>query len=138
MYSKLQDGSFIIAGYVAKDAEMKTSQNNKTYTKWGVKVGEKPSQTQGERGETIWTNCIAWHDTARYAANIKKGDSVLAVGKIETSEYEGKTYKTLNCEFISIMGKSQGSTPTTQTTAQVDNNVLAEYEEILGDGDVPF
>lgn len=139
MYSKLQDGSFIIAGYVAKDAEMKTSQNNKTYTKWGVKVGEKPSKVQGERGEAIWTNCIAWHDAARYASQIKKGDSVLAVGRIETSEYEGKTYKTLNCEFISIMGKSQESTPTTQqTTAQTDNNVLAEYEEILGDGDCPF
>lgn len=139
MYSKLQDGSFIIAGFVAKDAEMKTSQNNKTYTKWGVKVGEKPSQVQGERGEAIWTNCIAWHDTARYAAQIKKGDSVLAVGRIETSEYEGKTYKTLNCEFISIMSKSQESTSTTnQTTAQTDNSVLAEYEEILGDGDCPF
>ena len=139
MYSKLQDGSFIIAGYVAKDAEVKTSQNGKTYTKWGVKVGEKPAQVQGERGEAIWTNCIAWHDAARYAANIKKGDNVLAVGKIETSEYEGKTYKTLNCEFISIMSKSQGSTSTTnQTTAQTDNSVLAEYEEILGDGDCPF
>ena len=57
MYSKLQDGSFIIAGFVAKDAEMKKSQNGKTYTNWSVKVGEKPSAVQGERGEAIWTNC---------------------------------------------------------------------------------
>lgn len=137
MYSKLQDGSFIIAGFVAKDAEMKTSQNNKTYTKWGVKVGEKPSQTQGERGEAIWTNCIAWHDAARYAANIKKGDIVLAIGKIESSEYEGKTYKTLNCEFISIMGRGQAQAQSSEKQ-QTDNNVLAEFEEILGDGDLPF
>ena len=54
MYSKLQDGSFIISGFVARDAEMKTSSGNKTYTKWGVKVGEKPSPVQGERGEAIW------------------------------------------------------------------------------------
>lgn len=47
MYSKLQDGSFIIAGFVAKDAEMKKSQNGKTYTNWSVKVGEKPSAVQG-------------------------------------------------------------------------------------------
>lgn len=137
MYSKLQDGNFIISGFVARDAETKTSSNGKTYTKWGVKVGEKPSQTQGERGEAIWTNCIAWHDMARYAGQIKKGDTVMVVGRIETSEYEGKTYKTLNAEYISIMGKSA-----TQTTAtapqQTDNNTFAEYEEILGDGDLPF
>lgn len=139
MYSKLQDGSFIISGFVARDSEMKTSQNGKTYTKWGVKVGEKPSQVQGERGEAIWTNCIAWHDLARYAGNIKKGDSVLCIGKIETSDYEGKTYKTLNCEYISIMGKaSETSAPETTATSQPENNPLAEYEEILSDGDVPF
>lgn len=139
MYSKLQDGSFIIAGFVARDAEMKTSQNGKTYTKWGVKVGEKPSQVQGERGEAIWTNCIAWHDMARYAGQIKKGDTVMVIGRIETSEYEGKTYKTLNAEYISIMGKGTAQAQATTTAPQqTGNNVLAEYEEILGDGDLPF
>ena len=135
MYSKLQDGNFIISGFVARDAEMKTSQNGKRYTKWAVKVGEKPSQTQGERGEASWTNCIAWHDMARYAGQIKKGDTVMVVGRIETSEYEGKTYKTLNAEYISIMGKAQAAATAPQ---QADNNVLAEYEEILGGDDMPF
>ena len=139
MYSKLQDGNFIISGFVARDAEMKTSQNGKTYTKWGVKVGEKPSQVQGERGEAIWTNCIAWHDMARYAGQIKKGDTVMVIGRIETSEYEGKTYKTLNAEYISIMGKGTAQAQRTDTAPQqADNNVLAEFEEILGDGDLPF
>lgn len=135
MYSKLQDGSFIICGFVAKDSEMKTSQNGKTYTKWSVKVGEKPSQEQGKRGEAIWTNCIAWHDLARLSGTIRKGDTVLAVGKLESSEYEGKIYKTLNCEYISIMAKSGGSSA---PAAQSDNGILADYEEILSDGDIPF
>lgn len=139
MYSKLQDGSFIIAGFVARDSEMKTSQNGKTYTRWSVKVGTKPSQNPNERGEAIWTNCIAWHDLARYAANIKKGDNVLCVGRLETSDYNGKTYKTLNCEYISIMGKG---TPSQElATANTDNMAysnLSEFEEILSDGDVPF
>lgn len=139
MYSKLQDGSFIIAGFVAQDSEMKTSQNGKTYTRWSVKVGTKPSQNQGERGEAVWTNCIAWHDLARYAANIKKGDNVLCVGRLETSDYNGKTYKTLNCEYISIMGK--GAPPQELATANTDNMAysnLSEFEEILSDGDMPF
>ena len=139
MYSKLQDGSFIISGFVARDAEMKTSSNEKTYTKWSVKVGEKPSQVQGERGEAIWTSCIAWHDMARYAGQIKKGDTVMVVGRIEASEYEDKTYKTLNAEYISIMGKGAAQAQTTATAPQqTDNSTLAEYEKILGDGDLPF
>ena len=127
MYSKLQDGSFIIAGFVAKDAEMKKSQNGKTYTNWSVKVGEKPSAVQGERGEAIWTNCRAWHDAARYAAHIKKGDSVMVVGRIETSE------------FISIMGKSPAAPAAAQAAPAADTYTdLSQFEEILSDGDVPF
>ena len=137
MYSKLQDGSFMICGFVAKDSEMKTSQNNKTYTRWSVKVGTKPAQNQNDRGEAIWTNCMAWHDLARYAANIKKGDTVMCVGKIETSDYNGTTYKTLNCEYVSIMGKATAGAAPAQS-APTDNGILAEYEEILGADDVPF
>lgn len=136
MYSKLQDGSFIICGYVARDSEMKTSQNGKTYTKWSVKVGEKSPETEGGRSEAIWTNCIAWHDIARLAVKIRKGDTVLAVGKLESSSCEGKTYKTLNCEYISIMSKCARNQENHAESAQ--NSILVGYEEILGDGDVPF
>lgn len=144
MYSKLQDGMFMISGFVAKDAEMKTSTNGKTYTKWSVKVATKPSQNPNERGEAVWTNCIAWHDQARAAGAIKKGDSVFCIGNLETNDYEGKTYKTLNCEYISIMGKVNAPAPSqAPATANTDNmgmayGNLSDFEEILSDGDVPF
>ena len=140
MYSKLQDGSFMICGYVAKDAEMKTSQNGKTYTRWSVSVGKKPSEKQPDKNESIWTNCIAWHDQARVAGAIKKGDTVFCVGRIETNDYNGTTYKTLNCEYVSIMGKAAAGTADAKAApAEItDNSILSEYEEILGDGDVPF
>lgn len=137
MYSKLQDGNFIISGYVARDAELKTTQNGKSLCTWSVKVGEKPSQVQGERGEAIWTNCQAWHDAARTASQIKKGDSVLCVGRLESREYEGKAYKNLVCEFISIM---KNTPPQQQSTEPYTANTsdLSAYEEILGDGETPF
>lgn len=135
MYSKLQDGSFMIAGYIAKDAEMKTSQNGKTYTKWSVAVGRK--EIPNQKTEAIWTNCIAWHDHARAAGEIRKGDTVFCIGKLEVNEHNGKTYKQLNCEFVSIMGKSSASVPTAPEPAYAQDNLLAEYEEI-GNGDLPF
>ena len=135
MYSKLQDGSFIVAGYIARDAEMKQTQTGKTYTTWSVKVGEKPPTTEGERGEAIWTNCKAWHDLARLAATIKKGDTVLCIGKIETSDYQGKTYKTLVCEYINVMGVAPAQAP----AASSQNNTVPDgYEELLTENDMPF
>lgn len=140
MYSKLQDGNFIISGFVARNAEMKQTQSGKTYTTWSVKVAVKPSQNQGERGEAVWTDCKAWHDLARYATNIKKGDTVLCIGRLETNDYNGKTYKTLNCEFISIMGKGTAAPAPAQEphTADTASMAFSEFEEILGDGDTPF
>lgn len=115
MYSKMQDGSFIIAGYVARDAEMKSTQSGKTLTQWGVAVGSK----QGQNGkETIWTNCKAWDKVAEEAAKIRKGDSVFCVGHIEVNDYNGKQYKNLVCEFVAIMGSA---------SAQRYQNAVPQY-----------
>lgn len=135
MYSKLQDGNFIICGFVARDAELKTvGANNSSLCKWSVKVGERPN---GGKKEAIWTNCQAWHDTARAAANIKKGDIVLCVGKLETNEHEGKTYKNLVCEFVSVMKKAPEH-PQTGEPYTANTSDLSAYEEILGSDEPPF
>lgn len=166
MYSKMQDGSFIIAGYVARDAEMKTTQSGKPLTNWGVAVGSK----QGQNGkETIWTNCKAWDKVAEEAAKIRKGDSVFCVGRIEVNDYNGKQYKNLVCEFVAIMGSAsaqryQNAVPNFQPAPQqyqqpapqyaqqaspqqyqqqqapqkIQVDDLSQFEEILSDGEVPF
>lgn len=134
MYSKLQDGSFIVAGYVARDAEQKTTQSGKTLTRWSVAVGSR--KKQDGQNETIWTNCQAWDRAAQIAAGIRKGDTVLCIGRIETNEYNGKTYKNLVCEFVSIMGNVLA--PAQQAQPEPDINPLGDFEEILGDDEVPF
>ena len=64
MYSKLQDGSFIVCGYVARDSELKTvGEKKSSLCRWSVKAGEKGS---GDDKEAIWVNCQAWHDKGRY------------------------------------------------------------------------
>ena len=77
----------------------------------------------------------ARRDLARLAATIKKGDTVLCIGKIETSEYQGKTYKTLVCEYICVMGAA----PAQAQAAPAQNNTVPDgYEELLTDDDMPF
>ena len=133
MYSKLQDGSFAICGYVARDAELKTvGEKSSSLCRWSVKVGEKTNENK----EAIWVNCQAWHAAARTAAEIKKGDTVFCIGKIETYKSEDKEYKNLVCEYISIMNKV--SKPPSDPQFTDDTVDLSEFEEILSDGDVPF
>lgn len=136
MYSKLQDGSFIICGYVAKDAEKRTTQNGGLFVTWGVAVGKKNA---GVNEETVWTNCKAFGRAAEIASQIVKGDTVLCVGRLETNENNGKTYKNLLCEFVSVMSKPAENTPANTNTAnQTTLNDLGDYEELIDCEDVPF
>lgn len=134
MYSKLQDGSFIISGYVARDSELKTvGEKNSSLCRWSVKVGEK---LNGDKKDAIWVNCQAWHDAAHIAGQIKKGDSVLCIGKLETNQgNDGRVYKNLVCEFISIMK------PIPRNANASDIGDLSDFESLVSDvddGTVPF
>lgn len=136
MYSKLQDGNFIISGYVARDAEQKTTQNGKNMTLWSVAVGKKHGQNG--QAESVWTNCQAWDKAASVAAQIRKGDTVLCVGRIETNEYNGKTYKNLVCEYVSVMGNHAASPPSASASEGISaEDDLSEFE-VLDTGDLPF
>ncbi len=141
MYSKLQDGSWIICGYVAQDSVVRTTQGGKQYTTWSVAVSNK--KDAGGQWRTNYTNCKAWDKAAEVAAAIRKGDTVLCVGTMETNTgNDGKTYKNMVCSFISIMGKaalSPQSAPTAQGGSSLsDLGSLDDFETILADGDVPF
>ena len=141
MWSKLSDKqSFMVAGFVARDAETRTTQTGKTLTTWSVAA----AKTKKEDGkfETMWTNCQAWHDTARAAASIRKGDTVLCIGRLEMSEYEGKTYKNLVVEFFCKMPTGmEPAVPAAPSEAGSPginaSDDLSEFEEIL-ECEVPF
>lgn len=145
-FTKLQSGDFMVVGYVPKDAEMKqVGQNNSSKTTFSVKASET-TKPDGSK-EAQWTNCVAWHDLARVCAGFKKGDFVLAVGKIETNEYNGKTYKNLVVEFATKAGGAPVVVPSGSLepaaaggSSETSNPLgdLGEYEEILADGDMPF
>lgn len=94
MRAKLPDGSVIISGFLAKDAEYKqVGGNNSSLTKFAVKVGERQPKVQGERGEAVWVNCQCWHSVARATKALKKFDVVFCVGKVEKSHIPAKTVK---------------------------------------------
>lgn len=138
MKQKFNDGTIMVMGFVPSDAEKK-SDNEKAPWKFSVKVDEKPKKDGEQYGEAVWLTIASWHDCA---AHVRKGDTVVVMGKkLESREYEGKTYWTLTAEAIMWCNKAPGvSAP--PAAAIVDNAAasgidISAFEEVMTD-DVPF
>lgn len=138
MQAKLPDGSVIISGFLAKDAEYKqVGGNNSSLTKFSVKVGERQPKVQGERGEAVWVNCQCWHSVARATNALKKFDVVFCVGKVEKKPYTGKDGKEkvdvhLVCEAVFVQPTAEAAPP------QKLGGDLSGFEEVLNDEGTPF
>ncbi len=137
MFSKITDGNFLVIGYVARDAEMKTTQSGKTMTRWSVAAAK--IKTADGNYETKWTSCQAWHDVARAAASIRRGDTVLCAGRMESHEYEGKTYKDLIVDFFCKMPSASVQEMAASDPESISaEDDLSDFETILGDSEPPF
>lgn len=136
MQTKFNDGSVMICGFVPNDAELRrVGEKNTARTTFGVKVGERPD------GTAVWANCQCWGNMALYAAQIVKGDSVLAIGTLSTytSEKNGKTYTNLDCEYVAIQPKVTDPDKVTapaQTSAPDPGDL--SVSDILSDDGIPF
>lgn len=141
-FHKLQSGEFMVIGCLPRDAELKkVGQNNSSKTSFSLKASEK-TLPDGKK-EAQWTNCVAWHEMARICAGFKKGDVVMAVGKIESREYNGKTYKDLVVEFAvkaAVPETSSGLAPASGSTAIDPADELGDLSDFdsLDPDDIPF
>lgn len=146
MFSKSTDNkTFMVCGFVARDAEYRTvGEKNSSLTKFSVKCDEK--QEADGTTTAIWTNCECWNAVARYAAGIKKGDTVLAIGTIKVDTYtdkktgEQKQSKNLVCEFVSIIPGSQAAkqTQTAPSGYPAQPTANTKVETSATDDDYPF
>lgn len=134
MQTKFNDGSVMICGFVPSDAELRmVGEKNTARTTFSVKVGERLDET------AIWADCQCWGNMALYAAQIVKGDSVLAIGTLSsyTSQKNGKTYTNLNCEYVSIQPKASAPAAAPAQTSAPDPGDLS-VSDILSDDGIPF
>ena len=53
-----------------------------------------------KEGAGKYANCVAWGGLAQYCSGINERDPVMACGRVYEHEYNGKTYRTLNCDFV--------------------------------------
>ena len=128
MISKLDDG-YIASGSIARDPEMKTTTTGKFVTEFSIIAGKKPD------GTTRFVNCKAWNELAQAAAQLQKRDSVMLAGRLESREYNGKTYNNIVCDWIgqSICARSLNSAPPYSVPASPAFSEIGD-----DDGELPF
>ena len=81
-----------LIGFLGKDAEVKTTKNNASYTvlSLATKRSWKNRETGDRQSETTWHRCIVWGKLGEYAATLTKGAHVQIEGEIRTREYTQK------------------------------------------------
>lgn len=116
----------MIIGNLTKDPEVKNG-----VAKFTVAVNEKFKTKDGEQKETTeFFNCAMFGKAADVAENyFTKGMKVYLEGKLNTREYEGKYYTTVNVQNFSFLGGGQ------QATKEKTTDVSTEPDF---DDDIPF
>lgn len=92
-------GDLVIAcGMAVKDGEFREVGNGIPLGKFTIVCGNKPGTEEGR-----FVDCQAWRRNAGAAAGIRKGDTVFAIGRVETREHEGKSYSNLVCDWYNVL-----------------------------------
>lgn len=132
---KLQDGSILIAGMCGRDAELRlVGEKQNRFCSVGVAVGKRPPTDPNGKAETIWCEVKAWHNLASILSLARKGDSVFAIGRIESREHNGKVYKELIAEYLSVA--SMNCAAASPATMQPPLNQFTDLAE--DNGELPF
>lgn len=136
MQTMFKDGTVMVCGRLPKDAELRTvGEKNSSLLSFGLAVGERDED--GTK-TTVWANVQAWHERARKYAGLKKGDTVMVIGKLDVREYEGKTYKNLVADMIITEGALAAAVSAPAPAAAPDTDLGEDFEELFSDDGVPF
>jgi single-stranded DNA-binding protein len=129
---KLHDDIYLAAGNATKDAELKhVGEKNTALGKFSIAAGKRKDTT------TIFLDIAAWRNLADYAAGVCKGDSVCAIGRMESREYNGKTYHTLNADWLNVVGKVE-RTGGSYSESELPPAVTTFAELSDSESDLPF
>lgn len=133
----------LVAGFVPKDAEVRTTQSGKSVCNFSVKSSETVN-ADGTR-TAKWLNCVAWQKACDVARYIQKGDIVLVAGELQERSYttrdgDERSVTELVCEFVTIMQNAVAVAPMFPEIPEASStgSPSNDFEEIVTDDDLPF
>lgn len=156
----------IVMGRLVSDPDFRVTQSGKSNVKFTIAC-DRNFAPQGQEKQTDFPSVIAWGATAEFINKyFAKGSMIIVEGSLMTSSYNDKKYPDVKHYTTDInasqvyFGESKkpsantnaayGATPQAQTAPQGQTSAPAqqgaalaigninEFEEILGDGQLPF
>lgn len=92
---------FTVSGNLGRDCRVNQTQSGTAVA--GFAVAAKSGY--GDNEQTIWVDCSIFGNRANsLSPYLVKGQQVVVSGELGTREHEGKTYITLRCNDVSLVG----------------------------------
>lgn len=148
-----------IMGRLTADPELRHTQNDIAVTSFTVAVDRSYARAGTER-QTDFIDVVAWRQTAEFVCKyFQKGSMIAVTGSIQTRNYEDRqgnkrkafeivasdvSFTGSKRESGSAGGSSYESAPAPRPTAfsepapAYSSGSSEDFEEILGDDDLPF
>lgn len=120
---------YLLQGRAIRDAETKTTSNEKEFSKVSV-VGYETDDG------TTFVSVTGWRDMSDIVKKIRKGDQILAVGTLSVRDYNEKKYYDLSADFVCLNGAGL-SAATSRAVSEPVEPAFIEMEEDE-ESDLPF
>lgn len=135
----------ILMGRLVADPEIKTTPSGVAVCRFKVAV-DRPYQ-KGKEKQADFIPCTSWRNTAEFVSRyFAKGKMIIAEGSLRNNDYTDKNgikhySMDVQVDNVSFGGDKKDDAPSTRqaenNSAEI-NKTLAEFEEILDDGECPF
>ncbi len=141
-----------LLGRLTATPELKTTQSGVSVTSFSVAV-DRTYQPKGSERQTDFINCVAWRNTAEFLCRyFQKGQRIALQGSLQSRSYTDKNgnNRTVfevvvdNAFFAESKGNAAPRTdaqpmPSYAESAPAFSTAGAnDFEEIVGDDDLPF
>lgn len=123
---------YLLQGNATRDGEW-APVNDKDHGKVSV------AAAQTEAGDTVFVTVNGWREKAMDVADVRKMDSVLAIGTLKVREYNGKKYYDLDADFICLSGVSGGGERGSNAPQYPSTDAAPQFAEMDEEpGELPF
>lgn len=142
-----------LIGRLTNHPELKNTQNGTSVTSFTIAV-DRPYTPKGQEKQTDFINCVAWRNTAEFVTKyFSKGQRIALNGALQSRKYTDKdgnnrtAFEVVADQVYFVESKKESggeNTPSNVTqfapaqTGGFSTAAAQDFEEILGDGDLPF
>lgn len=132
--------TIVLMGRFTNDLELTNLESGKKVIKFCLAVGRnRASKNEEKRSDFI--DCIAWESTAEFINTyFKKGDPVIAQGRLETRQYEDKQGIKRKSVYMLVNNVNFCAFKKDEETHSKDSKPSDEapIDDLLNNQDLPF